>query len=359
MSALRERIQAEIARQGAMDFAQFMERALYDPKDGYYSKNLAERDYYTSADVHPIFAEILFQFVYREWTRLFKPRERVTIVEPGAGTGKLAKFFLDRAQASVPEFYDQLHYTAIEKSPQRLKMAQRLNQPHWKRFEAVASHPWRPQSIRGFIVSNEFFDALPVRRVVMKGGKLHEIRVGPDFEEISEPAGRDLLDYFLWLGEHPAEACAGEAHLAARECMERMGRALEAGLILTIDYGYESRELYSEIRAEGTALAHRGHQTSKQLYDHCGDQDLTAHLNFSVLMKEGERWGLQARPLATQSQFLLENGLDRIIETVRATIDPTSRVKTSAAIQSLVHPEGMGGTFKVLIQEKPPAAPSR
>jgi len=349
---LKTLVQKTLLEKGPLPFSQFMEMVLYHPELGYYSKSRTQEDYYTNADVHPVFAKILAQYFYDEWKK--SGEGKFSIVELGSGEGKLAREILSWISREARAFYEQLTYTCIERGTRRVHACQELKKVYPGHVEVSSQFDFAPDSVRGIIFSNEFFDALAFDRVIKKGGELFEVTVDSDFNERTRPLSRPIGEFFDWLGEAPEESCVGEAQLDSRTWMQKISQALRSGLILTIDYGFEAKELYAPWRTEGTALCHLHHQTHKDFYSHLGEQDITAHVNFTVLEKEGGRWGLEPDRLKTQSQFLLECGLETLVQTVGNSPDPRSRLQSSNAVKSLIHPEGMGGTFKVLIQRKRP-----
>ena len=87
---LRDTLLKQIRETGPIPFSTFMETALYDPDSGYYSRADTAGDYYTSADVHSVFARILANYFYREWKKKFTTGKNFDIVELGCGQGKLA-----------------------------------------------------------------------------------------------------------------------------------------------------------------------------------------------------------------------------------------------------------------------------
>ena len=134
--------------------------------------------------------------------------------------------------------------------------------------------------------------------------------------------------------------------------MARLAGSLDSGTIMSVDYGLHAEELYSDLRPEGTALCHFRHSTNREFYKNLGLQDITCHVNFTALVNEGKAGGLNSAPVTTQTRFLLDNGMEESLAAVQSTVDERSRLKTTSAIKTLIHPEGMGGTFKVLIQRK-------
>jgi len=210
----------------------------------------------------------------------------------------------------------------------------------------------------GVILSNEFFDALPVVRVEVAGGRLQELRVDWSaqrgfFSLACDPGDARLVDYFRDYGAELEEGQSAEACLEALLWMERMAALLRRGYILTIDYGYPAEQLYAAARRAGTLLAYRAHQVVQDPLRDVGQQDLTAHVNFTALTRKGEENGWVAAPLRTQTEFLLALGiLERMQETDAQAGGEVERWQSRLAAKELFVPGGMGETFRVLIQAR-------
>jgi SAM-dependent MidA family methyltransferase len=174
-SLLAERIR----RFGPITFAEYMRECLYHPVHGYYSKEESKRfaDYYTSVDVHPIFARLLARQFAEMWERLGRPAEFM-LVEAGAGVGRFAEQVLDFCEAKLPAFYEALRYVAMERSASRREQATIHTQRHSAAGHFTTSAEIPAHIAAGCIFSNELVDALPVHRVVMDGGAMKEIFVG-------------------------------------------------------------------------------------------------------------------------------------------------------------------------------------
>ena len=128
---------------------------------------------------------------------------------------------------------------------------------------------------------------------------------------------------------------------------------MERGYILTVDYGYPARELYNPHRTNGTLLAYRDHKVSENYYDAPGEQDLTAHVNFTALEMWGKDAGLETLGLVPQSRFLVSLGRgNEFADLYDAGQSETERLRAQLQLSSLIHPEGMGETFQVFIQQK-------
>jgi SAM-dependent MidA family methyltransferase len=351
---LAERIRAS----GPIPFAEFMRECLYHPEHGYYSRAGAGRfgDYYTSVDVHPIFGRLLARQLAEIWVLLSSPRP-VPVTEAGAGVGRLARHILDFAARTLPEFYEAVEYVAVERSPsRRAEHALQLG-PHAtaRRFRSAAELPWAVAA--GCVFSNELLDALPTHRVVMRGGRLWEVFVGWEdghfvelLRDLSTPA---LAQYFREQGIALGEGDHAEVCLEACRWIEDVGHRLGRGFVITIDYGHEAGSLYNEAHNRGTLLAYRDHKVTENVLDAPGEQDLTAHVNFTALELWGRRSGLERTGLVTQSQFLVALGkANEFADLYDPEQSEVEKLRARLLLKNLIHPEGLGETFRVLIQHK-------
>jgi SAM-dependent MidA family methyltransferase len=355
-SSLAEHIRAC----GPITFAKYMDACLYDPQHGYYTgaAQAPRRDYFTSVDASPIFGRLLARQFQEMWVRLERPAEFL-LVELGAGQGNLAAQILDFSAESFLEFYGALHYVAVERSAARRAaaaatgpLAKHLTANHF----ALAGDP--PAEIPcGCIFSNEFFDALPVHRLVREGNDLCEIYVGlgtnglcEQFGALSTPA---LAEYLTEQGITLQEGQQAEINLEACAWIKEVGVRLGRGFALTIDYGHQAEKLYDDRHMRGTLLAYEKHRASENYFRTPGEQDLTAHVNFSALASHGSRAGLQRTGFTSQSNFLLS--LERrsdFADLQSPTMTETQQSRARLLFKTLIYPEGMGETFQVLIQHK-------
>ncbi|HEV7966017.1 MAG TPA: SAM-dependent methyltransferase [Candidatus Acidoferrales bacterium] len=361
--ALSEILGERIRRGGPISFAEFMRECLYHSVHGYYSRARASRfgDYYTSVDVHPIFGRLLARQFAEMWELLGSPRPFV-VAESGAGVGRLAGQVLDFSARVLPEFYAALEYIAVERSiRRRAEHAARLAE-HIAAGR-VSSAGEIPRAIpAGCVFSNELLDALPTHRVVMQNGALQEIYVGFEgarfTEALAKPSTTALERYFHGQGITLKEGQQAEACLEACDWIERTGRALERGFVLTIDYGHEARTLYDDHHNRGTLLAYRDHAVSENLLDAPGEQDLTSHVNFTGLELWGRRAGLMRTGLVTQSQFLVALGREtEFADLYQPGQTEMEKLRARLLLKNLVHPEGLGEKFQVLMQHKGIVAP--
>jgi SAM-dependent MidA family methyltransferase len=355
---LRAILRDRIRSRGPITFAEFMRDCLYHPGHGYYSRAGAGRfgDYYTSVDVHPIFGRLLARQFFEMWELLGSPG-CFQVVEAGAGVGRLAGHILDFAAHEFPAFYAALNYVAVERSAARRAQHGKGLAIH-AAAGRVSSADQIPSAIpAGCIFSNELLDALPTHRVTMERDALREMYVGiagDQFVEVlREPSTPKLEEYFREQGIALQEGWQAEACLEACEWIENAGRALHTGFVLSIDYGHEARALYDERHNRGTLLAYRNHVATENILDVPGEQDLTAHVNFTAMDLWGRRVGLERTGLVTQSQFLVVLGRGNEFADLYEPGQPElEKLRARLLLKNLIHPEGLGEKFQVLIQHK-------
>lgn len=358
MTALASLLAERICRFGPITFAEYMRECLYHPVHGYYSQPEARRfaDYYTSVDVHPIFGRLLVRQFAEMWERMGRPAE-FWLVEAAAGTGRLANHILEFARGTLAEFYGCLRYFAVDRSVARCEqMATRLaSHISLGRCQTVLEIPTAIPA--GCVFSNELLDALPVHRVLQQDGVLKEIFVVCDGGNL----GEELMPVSTCaIGEHFAaqqvtlvEGQQAEAGLEACDWITEIGRRLERGFVLTIDYGHEAADLFDAHHMAGTVLAYANHRANENFYAVPGQQDLTAHVNFTALRLWGQRSGLETLGLVSQTAFLLALGQgNEFADLYDEGMDEGERVRARLQLKTLIFPEGMGERFQVLVQHK-------
>ncbi|MFY9271057.1 MAG: SAM-dependent methyltransferase, partial [Candidatus Manganitrophaceae bacterium] len=111
--------------------------------------------------------------------------------------------------------------------------------------------------------------------------------------------------------------------------------------------------LYTSRRPRGTFLCYYKHTTNENPYDRIGEQDMTAHVDFTSLARAGERVGLSVSGFTDQTHFLMGLGIAQRMEQYALEMDRSEEArKTFLAMKQLMAPDRMGGVFKILIQEK-------
>ena len=360
---MTEKIAQEIAQEGVIGFDRFMDLALYCPVYGYYEKEAdtvgRRGDYYTSVSVGSLFGELLgFQFA--EWLEQGKMAQ---LVEAGAHDGRLAKDILDWLREFRPEHFERLEYTIVEPSERRRAWQERTLAEFSKKVRWVeeVSKLAESRKIRGVIFSNELLDAMPVRRFGWdaKSRGWFEWGVGSEngrfvWKRMLEIEGagpvrtQKLLTEGGLLDVLP-DGFTLEWSILAEKWWSEAAQVLGLGKLVTIDYGLEDEEFLVPERIAGTLRAYRNHHASDDLLGDPGEQDLTAHVNFTAIKSVGERNGLKSEGFLTQAKFLTEIA-SRMWNSEAGFGEWTPERRRQ--FQTLTHPEHLGRPFRVLIQSR-------
>ena len=358
-SPLREILLERIRIEGPLTFSEFMKSCLYHPEYGYYMSARQrigrEGDFFTSSSVHALFGQLIAKQLHQMWEILGCPADFV-IAEQGAGAGHLCLDILSALEVDHPDFYNSLRYCLVEISAEnRLRQVQLL-----LRHQNAVS--WCQQSdlagMIGCYLSNELVDAFPIHLVERRADKLLEVYVTVENETFQEvlldPSTEELANYLAWVGVELAEGNRAEINLAAPSWIRDVAGLLQRGFLLTIDYGYLASELYAPWRTSGTMMCYYQHTSGENPYIHIGEQDLTAHVDFSALIKAGEESGLRQLFYGDQCKFLLGLGFVDALLTAQAHVKESHHAQAlRLTLKNLILPEGgMGGIFKVLIQGK-------
>ncbi|HEY8068612.1 MAG TPA: SAM-dependent methyltransferase [Burkholderiales bacterium] len=334
--ALLERIGAELAASGNwISFARYMELALYEPGLGYYAAGArklgAGGDFVTAPELSPLFGRTLA----RQVRELLQPGDAV--LEFGAGSGALARTVLQ--DLSVP-------YFILETSPE-LKQRQK---------ETLGSSvQWidrLPERFRGVMLANEVADAMPVHALAWTRAGILERGVCANEGQLAwsdRVADKAVFSAAknIPIDIPPSGRYESELALFARAWMRSLGRFLERGAVLVIDYGFPAREYFHPQRSMGTLACHYRHHVHGDPFYLPGLQDITAHVDFSALARAAGDAGLEVLGYANQAQFLVNCGITDLL----AQEDPADAKRylpAASAAQKLLHPSEMGELFKVL-----------
>ena len=381
---LRERIAEEIRRTGPIPFSRYMDLCLYEPELGYYSRAREQfgkaGDFYTSSDVHAVFGRLLARQFEEMWRVLDTPA-RMDVIELGPGRGLFACDVLDWSAKQFPDFSRALRYALVEQSTHlrerlRERLSEHISTGRAQLFDSIESATSSTDE-NVIVFGNEFFDALPVEvidhrgalRVGYENGRFVESFVAPSAAE------NEFLDRY---SVHPENGERVEAPLASLIWMDRIAgtfrlqetagpsartevlgrddskvqpsvRRGKRGFAVLIDYGY-TREEQLAGRHRDTIMAYRQHTVSNSPYEAAGEQDITAHVNFTALRERGVARKLEALALVTQSQFLIGIGEEtQFADAFQDCKLPQEHAKVALQLKHLITPSGMGETFQVLV----------
>ncbi|OFZ85494.1 MAG: hypothetical protein A2W21_05995 [Betaproteobacteria bacterium RBG_16_66_20] len=335
--ALLGRIAAELGASGNwISFARYMELALHEPGLGYYAAGArklgAGGDFVTAPELSPLFARTLA----RQIGELLESGDAV--LEFGAGSGLLAEVLLSELEG--------VKYEILETSPElRERQQQRLgNRVQW--LDRL------PQKFRGVMLANEVADAMPVHALAWTRDGIRERGVCANEGQLawSDRAAQGAVlaaAREIDVAIPPSGRYESELALFARAWMRSLGRFLERGAILVIDYGFPGREFFHPQRSMGTLACHYRHHVHGDPFFVPGLQDITAHVDFSALGRAAAEAGLKVLGYASQAQFLVNCGITDLLAEENPA-DARRYLPAAAAAQKLLSPAEMGELFKVL-----------
>jgi SAM-dependent MidA family methyltransferase len=355
---LAERIRAEIeAAGGLLPFDRFMELALYAPGLGYYVAGAAKLgpagDFVTAPEISPLFG----QCVAVQCAEALGQLGGGDLFELGAGTGTLAVQVLETLERldALPERYRILELSPDLQARQRALIVERI--PHLAERCDWLTH--LPDGVRGVLLANEVLDAMPVHRFqIGADGGIDELFVAERtnaLAEVSAPAQSTGLaaavEALHRQGLALAPGYSSEINLRLGPWIRAIAHSLDAGLVLSIDYGYPRRDYYQADRTMGTLMCHFRHQAHQDPYRNLGLQDITAHVDFTAVAEAGTAAGLELGGFTTQAHFLIGCGIDRFLAESPNAFDLAPGAK------QLLLPTAMGERFKVLALAKGLDAP--
>ena len=345
---LAQKIKTEIAgNQGWIDFARYMQLALYAPGLGYYSGGAKKfghgGDFVTAPEISPLFAQCLA----RQAAQVLEATSG-DLLELGAGTGSLAAELLlelERLQL-LPGRYLILEVSAYLREVQQRTLAARLSPELLSRVQWLDA---LPENFSGMILANEVLDALPVHVVKTSAGGPLELGVVASeqgFAWSERPLANEQLQTSLAGLDLPPDYVT-ELCPAANGLVSSLAQMLESGVMLFIDYGFPRREYYHPQRNQGTLMCHYRHYAHDDPFLYPGLQDITAHVDFSTVAQTALANGLELKGYCGQAQFLINCGITELLSRVSPQ-DMALYAPLAAQAQKLLSPAEMGELFKVM-----------
>lgn len=351
--SLIQKLHAQLTQNKEIPFAEFMQLALYAPGEGYYSSNLPklgkQGDFITAPELTPLFGATLANQCQQILANLDSPM----ILEYGAGTGRLCVDVLSRLEVlnALPEQYFILEVSANLRHRQKELIKQII--PHLA--HKVIWLDGLPQtSFNGVILANEVLDAMPVHRFMQTEQAIMESYVAlneqNELVEYFKPCQNQALLTHIKdrLRLHPLPYLT-EVNLFVNDWVLNNYHLLKQGVMLLIDYGFPRHEYYHPDRFEGTLMCHYQHKSHPNPLLYVGEQDITAHVDFTHVAEAGHDAGFHVAGYTNQAAFLLGNGL---LELIHELEDEHAQLKAKQAIKQLTSPSEMGELFKVIALNK-------
>ena len=319
----RARIEAEIAAAGGwISFECYMQLALHEPGVGYYASGArkfgAAGDFVTAPELGSLFGRTL--------ARELAAFDR--ILEIGAGSGALAEVLADGREYLILETSGELIQRQKEKLGNRVRHIDRL-----------------PERFSGAMIANEVADAIPVHMVHWTARGIMERGVGPGLQWADRPASGELLAAAKEL--QVQAPYVSEIGLQARAWMRTVAEVLEKGAVFIFDYGFPRHEYYHPQRSTGTLMCHHRHQAHADPFARPGEEDITAHVDFTALAEAAHAGGAEILGYTSQAQFLVNCGITDVLGEANAE-NLLHYAPIAAQAQQLLSPAEMGELFKVL-----------
>ena len=371
-SAVDQEIRDLIHKHGRITFAQFMQACLYSPHGGFYASRgtRISTHFGTSPTSHPVFGALIARQLEQMWHLLGDPPV-FHVIEVGSGDGALAQSIVQACWRMAPRLAQVLYYVAADYEPRWLQSPDHTfdwdnGTGDWmspsRRDAILGVQRVKTEGLRAFrnvvgcILCNELIDNFPVHRFAIQGGRVKEVFVtsagGNLTEVLDEPSSPRIEERLTSLGLSLTEGYRGEVNLAMEDWTGQLSRALDRGFILTIDYGQLATDLYSHQNHQGTLVCYHRHVVSSDPYQHIGHQDMTCQVDFTSLMRLGDRHGLATVGYALQRQFLTNLGFSSCLDALQTQGLSAARTALSRmAMMTLVDPNEYGD-FKVLAQAK-------
>tara|TARA_Y100001968_G_C19435706_1_gene759519 strand:+ start:180 stop:1286 length:1107 start_codon:yes stop_codon:yes gene_type:complete len=332
-------------------FVDFMQQALYNPHYGYYmsaNPQLGKSgDFITAPELTPLFGATIARAIRQVMTL-----KSAAIFEFGAGTGRLCVSLLETLERleCLPDAYYILDVSGALQQRQQAYIQQAI--PHlYERIHWLSRWPTTP--FNGVIIANEVLDAMPVHRFCLNTAGLHEVyiqatRDGQLSECLRAPDAQlqTYIETHLQTLEPPYQS---EVNLLLPAWFEQCYNMLNQGVMLIFDYGFPRHEYYHPSRHEGTLMCHAQHHTHSQVLHNPGQEDLTAHVDFTHAAESAFAAGFVIAGYTNQAAFLLSSGL---LDELALLPEGINRIQANQAVKMLTHPSEMGELFKVLLLSK-------
>jgi len=350
---MRELLAACISEaSGWVSFERFMELALYAPGLGYYSAGAhklgAGGDFTTAPEISRLFGAC----VARQCAEVLSALGKGSILEVGAGSGRLAADVLSRLETlgRLPERYWILDVSADLRERQRGHLSRSV--PHLaSRVRWLDEPPAEP--FEGVILANEVLDALPVARFRWYHDRVEELGVAyedgefvlrprPASPAVTEACRRLSKAGGAWEDGYESEFCP---RLAA--FTHSVTRNLRAGAALWLDYGLPRSQYYLPQRREGTLLCHFRHRAHADPFLHPGLQDMTAWVDYTSLAEASRSAGFALVGFTTQSYFLAGLAVEQEMQFIAGN-DADEYARLANQARRLMMPGEMGESFKAM-----------
>ena len=342
-------------RDGWISFEEFIDFVMYKPGLGYYSAG-AEKighsgDFTTAPEISKLFGMALAN----QMTPILDHYQSPSIIEIGAGTGKLAFDIMTQLNDYQVNFdrYYILELSADLKQRQQSMLShlptKTLNKIVW-----LDSIPM--DSIHGVIIANEVIDALPFTRFKTQNGQVYELGISvEDNQLIEQPRLADEMlsntvdSIAKEIGMTFQDGYTSEIRINFGSWFRTIESMLSSGSIFFVDYGYARQEYYDEERTNGSMICHYRNVAHEDPLSNLGIQDISASVDFSQLADAALQHNIEVGFFTSQADFLINAEILGVIESV---IDEGLKMRLTQEVKQLLLPNQMGEVFKCMLLNK-------
>ncbi len=312
---------------------EFMELALYDEAQGYYSANIATIGYRGDFSTSATMSDLPARRLIAHWQQACRECScNLPIIEVGGGNADLA-MAISRNLSLWQRL--RMRYYMVDRSL-ALRNLQAMVGGTFVRVKDSIEKALKAAGGRAFIFCNELPDAFPARQFVYQGGEWLELGLSIQGGRIIRQANRTTLPESSAFSRWATEGQVIEIHERYHKWYASWQKLWTCGIFVTIDYGELNDTLYHR-RPAGTLRGYKAHQllTADELPPLAGHCDITADVNFTDLRTLAERCLGDAVEYMSQRDYLL----------------PFVQ-EGNAADAHLVAIPGAGDHFNVLIQHR-------
>ncbi|MFC1523004.1 SAM-dependent methyltransferase [Elusimicrobiota bacterium] len=331
------------------ELKEWMEKSLYDPEYGFYSKNVASMSDYVTA---PNFGPYIGWAISRELADLINARYHVfdkevfTLVEVAcASDASLALAILENWKKENLDLFNRTQVILVDKSLPRLTAATKaLSSVYPGKIFSCPDINEIPK-IKGAIISNELLDSFPVHIVRRTDARaeIAYIEVGGSNKKSISWKKCDDPEIATYAFDLPLNLPYA-LNLDAFSFIETAANKLDTGVLLTMDYGDVRPKLFTRSPLKAFSKG----QVKFPDLNSIGKEDLTSPVDFDLLMDVGESSGFENIYYENLGAFLLKNNIKELWKDSQVL----ENIKENLKIKAMFHPLGFGNDFKVLIQGK-------
>ena len=330
---------------------EFVEKVLYEPKIGYYTKKIpfgSQGDFITAPTISNLFSEIIGIWIISSWEKLGKPKN-FNFIELGPGDGSLSKVLVDTFK-KFPKIYNSINIYLYEKSDLLIDIQKKKlkgSKIKWiKNFNKIKRGPV-------IFFGNEFFDAIPIKQftyeknsflekcyVINSKTGLNEAYQAASHKDVAKIKTFKVLKGLKFI-EYPKLGL-----IELDKMVKKINK--QTGGILLIDYGYLNIINRSTLQ---TVMKNKKINMNS-LFKNLGRADITSLVNFSLLEEYFKKKKLKVKKIVSQKFFLEKMGIIERAKILEKNMNLKQLDYMSVTLMRLLHKDLMGSLFKVIFAFK-------